>query len=400
MPRARILIILFVFSLSTSRPPHEHVRRWTLRPTTPVAPPPHRAQEPPPVVLPGPRPCPTPGPLLRPRRHRPPLPTLHPGALRLSQPPPPSSASPSTPTPTLAHFVAYALHRTRLHPSVTFTALFLLSRLKSRFPAARGSSGHRLFISAFMIASKVVCDDTYSNKSWTVVGQGMFSLREINQMEREMCGYLDWILNIPPKDLVEFDARVRKEYAPNGPCPPFVHPPQPAAPAATSSPATPVDADAAASHMHLTTSAASVPATPPAPPTPPESPDALVCWAGIFDWILVLFLAHWIPAHIYLTSQRAAACLIYTSPAWAGVRATPCRPVSHAASRFALARSIFSISVGIVVIYLHLYYTHSIFHDSRLSERGASRWWTHICLDNNGIDNRTVCTYCSASVGK
>ncbi|KIJ51321.1 hypothetical protein M422DRAFT_58872 [Sphaerobolus stellatus SS14] len=139
-------------------------------------------------------------------------------------------ATTTTSNPTLAIFIAYALHRTRLHVSVTFTALFLLSRLKSKFPAARGSSGHRLFISAFMIASKVVCDDTYSNKSWTVVGQGMFSLREINQMEREMCGYLEWHLNVSPEDLQAFEVRVRKDYGPNGTCPPFVHPPQPAAP--------------------------------------------------------------------------------------------------------------------------------------------------------------------------
>ncbi len=45
-----------------------------------------------------------------------------------------------------------------------------------------------------MIASKVVCDDTYSNQSWCVVGQKMFNLKEVNQMEREMCGYLEWNL--------------------------------------------------------------------------------------------------------------------------------------------------------------------------------------------------------------
>ena len=63
-----------------------------------------------------------------------------------------------------------------------------------------------------MLASKVVCDDTYSNKSWAVVGQGMFALREINQMEREMLGYLEWSLNIPGEDLVKFEKEVRKIY--------------------------------------------------------------------------------------------------------------------------------------------------------------------------------------------
>ena len=48
----------------------------------------------------------------------------------------------------LDHFIAYALHRTRLPESVTYASLFLLQRLKARFPAAKGSSGHRLFISA------------------------------------------------------------------------------------------------------------------------------------------------------------------------------------------------------------------------------------------------------------
>ncbi|EIW54464.1 uncharacterized protein TRAVEDRAFT_52169 [Trametes versicolor FP-101664 SS1] len=97
--------------------------------------------------------------------------------------PPLSTSIPPAPSPALGNFIAYALHRTRLHTSVTFAALYLLQRLKARFPAARGSSGHRLFISAFMIASKVICDDTYSNKSWSIVGQGMFALREINQMD-------------------------------------------------------------------------------------------------------------------------------------------------------------------------------------------------------------------------
>ncbi|KAJ7840690.1 hypothetical protein B0H14DRAFT_2360518, partial [Mycena olivaceomarginata] len=74
----------------------------------------------------------------------------------------------------LPYFIAYALHRTKLHWSM------------------RGSCGHRLFISPFMIVSKVTCDDTYSNKLWSIVVQGMFILREINRMEREMCNYLDW----------------------------------------------------------------------------------------------------------------------------------------------------------------------------------------------------------------
>ncbi|GJE91416.1 hypothetical protein PsYK624_075660 [Phanerochaete sordida] len=136
----------------------------------------------------------------------------------------PPTQSPSQPAPRLDLFIAYALHRTRLHESVTFAALYLLQRLKARFPAARGSSGHRLFISAFMLSSKVICDDTYSNKSWSIVGQGMFALREINQMEREMCSYLEWQLNVEPTTLAEFEKSVRRDFKGPGPYPTYAIP--------------------------------------------------------------------------------------------------------------------------------------------------------------------------------
>jgi hypothetical protein len=69
-----------------------------------------------------------------------------------------------------------------------------------------------------MIASKVVCDDTYSNKSWCVVGQNLFALKEMNQMEREMCGYLDWQLNADPTDLESFERDLRSRFGLTVPC--------------------------------------------------------------------------------------------------------------------------------------------------------------------------------------
>jgi len=56
------------------------------------------------------------------------------------------------------------LHRTKLRSPVTFASLVLPQWLKVHFSTARGSSAHlRLFISDFMIASKVICDDTCSS---------------------------------------------------------------------------------------------------------------------------------------------------------------------------------------------------------------------------------------------
>ncbi|KAF8263567.1 hypothetical protein EI94DRAFT_1875857 [Lactarius quietus] len=75
-----------------------------------------------------------------------------------------SLCTPSYLSPSLRHF------RSSLPPSAP----------EGTLPCCGGYSGHQLFISAFMLASKIICDDTYSNKSWCIVGQGLFALREIN----------------------------------------------------------------------------------------------------------------------------------------------------------------------------------------------------------------------------
>ena len=121
--------------------------------------------------------------------------------------------SPHTQQPKLPQFIAYAVHRAQLQDSVVFAGLVLLQRLKGRFPSANGSSGHRLFISACIIASKVICDDTYLNNSWTIIAQGLFTLREINQMEREMCSYLDWELNVDGNTMTSFIHAVKKDFS-------------------------------------------------------------------------------------------------------------------------------------------------------------------------------------------
>lgn len=52
------------------------------------------------------------------------------------------------------------------------------------------------------------------------MGQSMFQLlREVNQMERKTCPYLDWELNVEPQTLSLFKDMVRKDFARPGPYP-------------------------------------------------------------------------------------------------------------------------------------------------------------------------------------
>ncbi|GAA6010152.1 hypothetical protein JCM11491_005365 [Sporobolomyces phaffii] len=117
---------------------------------------------------------------------------------------PPMSPKPAGPqVPQLGEFIAYALYRTRLPVSITHQALLLLTRLKTRYPSARGTSTspHRLFLSSLMLSSKISMDDTYSNKSWQIVGQGLFELKEVNQMERELFAFLGWNVVVRDEEL-------------------------------------------------------------------------------------------------------------------------------------------------------------------------------------------------------
>ena len=101
---------------------------------------------------------------------------------------------------------AYALYRTRLPVSIVHQSLLLLSRLKQRYPTARGtsSSPHRLFLSSLMLSAKISMDDTYSNKSWAIVGSDYFALKEVNQMERELFAFLGWNVVVSKDELGSF----------------------------------------------------------------------------------------------------------------------------------------------------------------------------------------------------
>ena len=77
-------------------------------------------------------------------------------------------------------------------------------------------SGHRLFLTAYMVASKMFSDINFSNKTcWLQISQGMFSLQEINQMVREMCRHLGFEFNIDPWALAEFENTLRRSFGKN-----------------------------------------------------------------------------------------------------------------------------------------------------------------------------------------
>ncbi|KAI9442101.1 hypothetical protein BJY52DRAFT_1194778 [Lactarius psammicola] len=59
-------------------------------------------------------------------------------------------------------------------PTLGWTISLLTPSIAPAFTSAPPSMSQ-----AFMLASKIICNDTYSNKSWCIIGQGMFALQEI-----------------------------------------------------------------------------------------------------------------------------------------------------------------------------------------------------------------------------
>lgn len=128
---------------------------------------------------------------------------------------PPIDGAPRKEPPLLIEFIAYALYRTRLPIAIVHQSLLLLSRLKQRYPSARGtsSSPHRLFLSSLMLSAKISMDDTYSNKSWAIVGSNYFALKEVNQMERELFAFLGWNVVATKEELDTFIAAAELAWA-------------------------------------------------------------------------------------------------------------------------------------------------------------------------------------------
>ena len=51
---------------------------------------------------------------------------------------------------------------------------------------------------------------------------GMFTLCEMNQMEWEMCNYLEWELNIDTKMLKSIEMMVKEDFNGPGPYPTYI----------------------------------------------------------------------------------------------------------------------------------------------------------------------------------
>ena len=63
-----------------------------------------------------------------------------------------------------------------------------------------------------MLSLKVICNNAYSNKSQSTIGQAVSALCKINQSERGMCSYLEWQLSTGLTTLREFEQKAKRDF--------------------------------------------------------------------------------------------------------------------------------------------------------------------------------------------
>lgn len=121
-------------------------------------------------------------------------------------PSPPSSPNKeNSKLPSLMSFISRLVRHTNVYtPTLLVTACYL-NKLKCILPKdASGlpSTIHRMFLACLILSAKFHNDSSPLNKHWARYTDGLFSVEDVNLMERQLVQLLNWDLRVTNDDLI------------------------------------------------------------------------------------------------------------------------------------------------------------------------------------------------------
>lgn len=107
--------------------------------------------------------------------------------------------------PSLMTFINRLVRQTNVYTGTLMATLVYLDRLKLKLP--RNAQGlpctrHRIFLSCLVLASKFHNDSLPKNIHWAEYTNGLFSVKDINLMERQLLYLLNWDVKVSNDEMV------------------------------------------------------------------------------------------------------------------------------------------------------------------------------------------------------
>lgn len=106
--------------------------------------------------------------------------------------------------PSLMTFISRLVRYTNVYTSTLLTAACYLDKLKRLLPRdAHGlpSTSHRIFLACLILSAKCHNDSSPQNKHWAEYTDGLFSLEDVNLMERQLLQLFNWDVRVCDEDL-------------------------------------------------------------------------------------------------------------------------------------------------------------------------------------------------------